>query len=54
MLPVILRSRVVCFLYGDNLDRGVAGAPIAELRRLVAKAGLAFQIYILKNKLRML
>ncbi len=54
VLPVILRSRVVCYLYGDNLDAGVAGAPIAELRRLAAKAGLAFEVYILKNKLRML
>ncbi len=54
VLPVILRSRVVCYLYGDNLDGGVGGAPIAELRRLAAKAGLAFEVYILKNKLRML
>ncbi len=54
VLPVTLRSRVVCYLYGDNFDHGVAGAPIAELRRLAAKAGLAFQIYILKNKLRVL
>ncbi len=54
VLPVILKSRVVCYLYGDNLDGSVSGAPIAELRRLVAKAGLAFQVYIMKNKLRML
>ncbi len=54
VLPVTLRSRVVCYLYGDNLEGGVAGAPIAELRRLAAKAGLAFEVYILKNKLRML
>ena len=54
VLPVILRSRVVCYIYGDNLDGGVAGAPVAELRRLAAKAGLAFEVYILKNKLRML
>ncbi len=54
VLPVTLRSRVVCYLYGDNLEHGVAGAPIAELRRLAAKAGIAFQVYILKNKLRML
>ena len=54
VLPVILRTRVVCYVYGDNLGGGVGGAPIAELRRLVAKAGLAFEVYILKNKLRML
>ncbi len=54
VLPVSLRSRVVCYLYGDNLDQGVTGVPVAELRRLTAKAGLAFEIYILKNKMRML
>ncbi len=54
VLPIILRSRVVCYLYGDNLGGGVAGAPIAELRRLAAKASLAFEVYILKNKLRLL
>ena len=31
---------------------GVTGAPLAELRRLTAKAGLAFEVYILKNKIR--
>ena len=54
VLPVVLRKRVVCFLYGDNGDDGVAKAPMSELRRLVAKAGLAFEVYILKNKIRTL
>ena len=54
VLPVVLRSKVVCYLYGDNRQRGVAGAPMAELRRLVAKAGIAFEVYILKNKLRLM
>ncbi|MEM7355465.1 MAG: hypothetical protein AAF657_31925 [Acidobacteriota bacterium] len=52
VLPVTLRSRVVCYLYGDNLDASVSGVPLAELRRLAAKAGLAFEVYILKNKIR--
>lgn len=54
VLPVILRSRVVCYLYGDNGEDGVAGAPMSMLRRLTAKAGLAFEVYILKNKIRIL
>lgn len=54
VLPVILRSRVVCYLYGDNGEDGVAGAPMSALRRLAAKAGLAFEVYILKNKIRTL
>ena len=53
VLPVTLRSKLVCYLYGDNGAFGVAGAPVAELRRLVAKAGIAFEVYILKNKIRM-
>ncbi|MEO1370593.1 MAG: hypothetical protein AAFX50_25705, partial [Acidobacteriota bacterium] len=53
-LPVVLRSKVVAHLYCDNLDRGVAGAPIADMKRLAAKAGLAYEVYILKNKIRML
>jgi hypothetical protein len=54
VLPVSLKNRIVCFLYGDNLGAGVAGAPMVELRRLVSKAGLAFEVYILKNKIRTL
>jgi hypothetical protein len=54
ILPVPVRSKIVCFLYGDNLQEGVAGAPMAHMRRLVGKASLAFQVYLLKNKIRML
>ncbi len=54
VLPVVLRSRVVCYLYGDNGEDGVAGVPMSELRHLTAKAGLAFEVYILKNKIRIL
>lgn len=54
ILPVRLRDKPICFLYGDNLDAGVGGLPIAELKRLAAKAGLAFQVYLLKGKIRRL
>ncbi len=54
VLPVLLRSRVVCFLYGDNGEDGVTGVPMAELRRLASKAGVAYEVYILKNKIRTL
>ncbi|MEM9553116.1 MAG: hypothetical protein AAGC60_02580 [Acidobacteriota bacterium] len=53
-LPVVLRGKVICYLYGDNLDEGVAQAPLEALRRLVRKAGVAFEVYILKNKIRIL
>lgn len=52
VLPVKVRDRVVCFLYGDNMGEGVGGLPLAELKRLAAKAGLAFQVYLLKGKIR--
>ena len=54
ILPVTVRSKVVCFLYGDNGDEPIGNQPMAELRRLVAKAGLAFQVYLLKSKIRTL
>lgn len=53
-LPIPVRSRVVALLYADNLQDGVAGAPISELKRLVSKAAVAFEVYILRNKIRML
>jgi hypothetical protein len=52
ILPLIVRGKTVCFLYGDNVDQPVSGLPISELRRLVAKASLAFQVSILKSKIR--
>lgn len=52
-LPIVLRGKVVAYLYGDNGNEGVARAPLAALRRLVGKAGLAFEVYILKSKIRL-
>jgi hypothetical protein len=52
IMPVRLKGKVVCFLYGDNGDEGVEGLPLAELKRLTAKASLAFQVYLMKGKIR--
>jgi len=54
ILPITVRSKIVCFLYGDNGDAPIGNPPMAHLRRLVAKAGLAFQVYLLKSKIRTL
>ena len=54
VLPVVVRSKIVCYFYGDNRQAGVSGVPLAEMRRLMAKAGMAFEVYILKNKMRLL
>lgn len=52
VLPVRVRDKTVCFLYGDNVDRSVGGLPLAELKRLASKASLAFQIYLMRGKIR--
>ncbi len=54
ILPIMVREKTVCFLYCDNVEDGVGGLPMADLRRLVVKAGLAFQVYIMKSKIRTL
>ena len=52
VVPMTVREKVVCFLYLDNAEDGVGGLPMADLRRLAAKAGLAFQVYLMKSKIR--
>jgi len=54
ILPITVREKTVCFVYLDNGEEGVGGLPMADLRRLAAKAGLAFQVYIMKSKIRTL
>jgi len=52
VFPIHLKGRVVCFLWGDNRDAGLRSVPVPQLRRLAAKAGLAFETYILRAKIR--
>jgi len=54
ILPIFVGTKPLGFLYGDNRDRGVAEVPLPHLRRLAAKADLAFQAYLLKGKIRTL
>ncbi len=54
VFPIRLKGRVVCFLWGDNLESGLHSVPLPQLRRLAAKAGLAFETYILRAKIRAL
>jgi hypothetical protein len=54
ILPITVREKTICFLYCDNIEEGVGGLPMADLRRLAVKAGLAFQVYIMKSKIRTL
>lgn len=51
VLPVRVGSRLVGFLYADNFDEGVVGAPIAELQSLMRLMSSALESVILRKKI---
>ena len=51
VLPIQVRSRVIAYLYGDNLEGDLEALPVATLRRLAAKTGLALEVTMLRNKI---
>ena len=54
VVPIRLRDRIVSFLYGDNAGDTIDDTPLDELERLAQKAGVALEVIILKNKIRVL
>jgi len=52
LLPVIVKERTVALLYLDGDDRPLPHPDIPLMRRVAAKAGLAFEMLLLRNKLR--
>jgi len=52
LLPVIVKERTVALLYLDGDDGPLARPDIPLMRRVAAKAGLAFEMLLLRNKLR--
>ncbi len=54
VLPVKVRGKIVAFLYGDREAEPLGTLPMAEFKRLLAKADVAFQVYLLKAKIRTL
>lgn len=54
ILPIQVRGRTVAFFYGDPGEGRLPALPMAELKRLMAKADIAFQVYLFKAKIRML
>ena len=54
ILPIQVRGRTVAFFYGDPGSGKLPALPMAELKRLMAKADIAFQVYLFKGKIRML
>ncbi len=52
VLPVRLRDRLVAALLVEPAARGFPAETISELQRLLAKAAIAFELCIMRNKLR--
>lgn len=54
ILPVKVRGKIVAFLYGDSCDQPLGSVPMADFKRLMAKTDVAFQVYLLKGKIRVI
>ncbi len=52
LLPIVLKERTVALLYLDGDDGPLPRPDIPVMRRVAAKAGLAFEMLLLRNKLR--
>lgn len=52
VLPVRIKDRAVAFLVGDSPETGVAVVPVHDLVVAANRAGIAFEILILRNKIR--
>ena len=53
-LPLVVRAKVIAFLYLDNASQRLDEAPIEELERVAQMAGLAVEVALLRNKIRTL
>lgn len=52
VLPIQVKHRTAALLYLDDDERPMTRPDIPAMRRVTAKAGLAFEILLLRNKLR--
>ena len=52
LLPVLVKERIVALLYLDNETEPLSRPDIPLMRRVAAKASLAFELVLLRNKLR--
>ena len=52
LYPIRVKGRTVALLYMDNGPHPLPLPDAPTMQRLTAKAGLAFQILLLRNKLR--
>ncbi len=51
LMPISVRGRMVCVLYGDRRDAGVQDVEITSFQRLADKAAMAFELFILRRKI---
>lgn len=54
ILPIKVRGKIVAFLYGDSGDQPLGSVPMTDFKRLMAKTDVAFQVYLLKGKIRVI
>ncbi len=52
VLPIRLKGRLVAMIYADRGAAGLGELDLDELKRLAAKATIAFELCIMRNKLR--
>ena len=52
MMPIRLRGRLISVLYADRGALGLEGVEIEEIKELSDKAAIAFELCILRRKLR--
>lgn len=51
VVPIVVRERNAAMLYLDDVDQPMARVDIRLARRVAAKAGIAFELLLLRNKL---
>ena len=52
ILPIRVRDRLVCAVYGDRDSLGLSGLEVPPVQRLVGKAAIAFEMLLMQRKLR--
>jgi hypothetical protein len=52
IVPVPVKGRVAALLYLDEAERPLTRPDIPLMRRVAAKAGLGFEMLLLRGKLR--
>jgi hypothetical protein len=52
ILPIVVKERTAALLYLDDDDERMLNPDIGTMRRVAMKAGLAFELLLLRNKLR--